>query len=727
MTRPSAVRPNLAWLYLLVVTTLCTTGAAAGEVAATSYHPVALPYSHALALCARTADADPGCAAGPARALGVLMLAGSALLLGTATGCTLLIPLATQVRLRRHRRLRAAPDPRRRFAELCAEHGLTGPRQPRLLIAGPAVRRAFTTAVPGWPATVVVPATVVLPAAHAATPPCSGPVSGPASPGTTDFDQVVRRELAHVVAGDASLASALRALTWLAVPAIGLAGMPALSIATAGTPEWLRAALLAAVTALLAAGLLRLRDNPPDTRADHTGPGSPEPAPPAPITARVAATGLVPGLAIGFVVALSTETTAVVTAHLYAAGRPVVPVAAASLVGIVVLGAVIPAMQANRSAGQVDGPATRRDPATRAWPRARVRRTGVVGGLGLGLASGILLGPLTLTAGAQPYAGHPFAGGPDGHPGRWLVLAAVVGMLGAGVAALIAGIGTGYGRASRIMLGGTAAAVLVLVLAGDTARWSGPNASTRTGPPSPTAQDAVGSPGPRLDPATPPPASTPSAVASPHRSPPSTPSPANEVILDRTEANLVARMVEPALPPRWRADPLADPRETRIRPTSCRPLAAEEYLASLEPFRRAHGVARYATDPAPAPASILLTTLQVDVQSFAVPVRPEVFAAAEAARVACHRFTDELSGIRVQVVPRDAPAVGQQAWRVDLAYSVGTARSRIIATMAYAIVRVGHTLVTVTMTAIMEPLDAALLATTVTRTVDALTTASGDR
>ncbi|WP_127501779.1 M48 family metalloprotease [Actinoplanes solisilvae] len=134
------------------------------------------------------------------------------------------------------------PEAAARFAGLCREHGLE--REPRLWVAGPAVRYAFTTALPGGATTVVVPARLAL-----------GPEER--------FDAVVTHELAHVLARDVTWVSALRGPVWLLPPAFVLAIVPLVG-RVGFSPRVITAAagvmLLAVVIALLAAALLRLRE-----------------------------------------------------------------------------------------------------------------------------------------------------------------------------------------------------------------------------------------------------------------------------------------------------------------------------------------------------------------------------------------------------------------------------------------------------------------------------------
>ncbi|MEV6800088.1 M48 family metalloprotease [Micromonospora rifamycinica] len=186
--------------------------------------------------------------------------------------------------------------------------------------------------------------------------------------------------------------------------------------------------------------------------------------------------------------------------------------------------------------------------------------------------------------------------------------------------------------------------------------------------------------------------------------------------LTTAEARVVSQAARSALPASWVTRPVTPEGNDRIEPAGCLPLARSGYLDRLRPGERARGEARYATPP--GQLGIASTTVAVDVTSYAEPVPGAVFAAAEAARTACRRFT--AGGVRFTVGSRPAPVLGEQSWRVDYALAVGSGRSRITGTSALVLVRVGHNLVAVSVVAVVEPLDERLLADVVTTVVDAL-------
>ncbi|WP_328346894.1 M48 family metalloprotease [Micromonospora sp. NBC_00421] len=186
--------------------------------------------------------------------------------------------------------------------------------------------------------------------------------------------------------------------------------------------------------------------------------------------------------------------------------------------------------------------------------------------------------------------------------------------------------------------------------------------------------------------------------------------------LTAAEARTAARAARSALPASWVSRPVTPAGDDRVEPAACAPLAGDRYLDQLRPGERARAETRYATPP--GRIGVASTTVAVGVTSYAEPVSGAVFAAAETARAACHRFTG--GGVRFSVGGRPAPALGEQSWRVDYALAVGSGRSRITGATAFVLVRVGHNLVTVSVVAVVEPLDERLLTDVATTVVDAL-------
>ncbi|ROO60140.1 hypothetical protein EDC02_1998 [Micromonospora sp. Llam0] len=207
------------------------------------------------------------------------------------------------------------------------------------------------------------------------------------------------------------------------------------------------------------------------------------------------------------------------------------------------------------------------------------------------------------------------------------------------------------------------------------------------------------------------------------RASPGGPRTARPVPIDTTTANRAARAVEPVLGPAWRADPLPAPPPAGSRPAGCQPSIVDDYLRRVAAGRTGQGVARYATRAAPGNGGLGRTTLQIDVVSY----RPDamssarpvdmVFAAVERAGAACREFTDGRSGLRVQSLPRAAPAVGDRAWRMDLVRTLGRGAGRVTATTALAVIQVDTTLVVVAMTASLAVVDGELFEQAMRRTV----------
>ncbi|WP_431973697.1 M48 family metalloprotease [Micromonospora haikouensis] len=191
--------------------------------------------------------------------------------------------------------------------------------------------------------------------------------------------------------------------------------------------------------------------------------------------------------------------------------------------------------------------------------------------------------------------------------------------------------------------------------------------------------------------------------------------------LSVAEARRVARTVRSALPRSWVSEEAGPGTESRIEPGACRPLARDAYLDGLKPGERAAAEARYSTPP--GQVGIASTMVTATVASYAEPVPASVFAAAEADRAACRRFTgsnDDGPPVRFAVRARPAPAAGEQSWRVDYGLSVGSGANEITGSSAFVMVRVGHNLVTLTVTSVLRPLDERLVADALTAVVRAL-------
>ncbi|MER7419410.1 M48 family metalloprotease, partial [Micromonospora peucetia] len=259
---PGTPPDRLGWLYALVLAALISVGISAGGLYFVADRSLARPWAVAVDVCTRAHPVEAAaqsagrdrCLAGQFGRRGAVMAAGAGIALGGAAVLVLLLPLADRRRLRR--RL-TVPGAQERFVELCDRNRLAGRHRPRLVVAAPPVRQAYTTGgVVGRP-------TVVLPAAVAVA------YADPAR-----FDPVVEHELAHVLARDVAWASAVRGLIWLPVPAVLAAGL--LEVAFFGlNATYLaalgRAAVIAVVAALLAAGLLRQREREADRYAADAG------------------------------------------------------------------------------------------------------------------------------------------------------------------------------------------------------------------------------------------------------------------------------------------------------------------------------------------------------------------------------------------------------------------------------------------------------------------------
>ncbi|GIJ79219.1 Peptidase family M48 [Micromonospora phaseoli] len=458
MTATAESRPRpLRWLYGLIAITLASIGVAAGNVF--FYGPLSLivPEVKATARCEAlhrgSSDALRACTAEQVRLRGSVVAVAVLVLLAGAVAVAVAVPWRDLRRLRRLGRL-DAPMAQDRFAELCRRHGLSGRQTPRLWVAGPAVRHAFTTGLPGRRPTIVVPARLAL------------------DPGDR-FDAVVTHEIAHVLARDVTWVSAVRGPAWLFVPALALASMPAFG-RIGGSPELIAAqvgiALLAAAVVLLAAALLRLREHEADRYAAGAGM---EPAlvalfsratparPSGPVawarralarhpeaadrslalrhTARAYEGGLVQAAAVGFVTVAAMNTVVALTLfwnpRLSSWGGGVLP----TLTGVAVLALLFPSL-VRRAHVHLARPQ---------WWRA------VVGvGVGVGLGS-LLVHAIAVTSPRYPLVW-------PGSPARAALAVAVFALAVAGVVALAVGAAELMARAEQPRLARLAAGATAL-------------------------------------------------------------------------------------------------------------------------------------------------------------------------------------------------------------------------------------------------------------------------
>ncbi|GAB3954674.1 hypothetical protein GCM10027614_62150 [Micromonospora vulcania] len=357
-----------------------------------------------------------------------MAVAGGALLLLAATlALAVVVPWWDLRRLRRFGRLES-PAAQQRFAELCQRHGLSGRRVPRLWVAGPAVRHAFTTAVPGRRPTIVIPARLALDLGD-------------------KFDAVVTHEIAHVLARDVSWVSAVRGPTWLFVPLFALAGAP--RIRWAGLPPsmirpLLGFALLAVAVVVLAAALLRLREFEADHYAAAAGAETglvalfsraapPRPTQPLPWARRVLARhpdpanrarslgqaprawegGFIQALAVAFAAITAMSTVSVLSllfdSALYGWSGTAVP----ALTGAAVLALLFPSL-ARRARARLDDPR---------WWRP-------IAGTGAGIVLGAPLMPVVFASNLLPY--------PLVWPGSFARVALAVALLALVAASVVA-------------------------------------------------------------------------------------------------------------------------------------------------------------------------------------------------------------------------------------------------------------------------------------------------
>ncbi|MGL5825875.1 MAG: M48 family metalloprotease, partial [Nocardioides sp.] len=150
-------------------------------------------------------------------------------------------------------------DASQRFELWRSRFGLNSTRA-ELVVAGPAVREAFTGAGPGLRPWVIVPAALTRPDQTAA------------------FDAIVCHELAHVARRDTTWVGLVQALRWLVVPATLATYLPELvrgepPSAVEITVALGRAGVMAGLLLLLTGVLLRVRELDADSVAVSAGAG----------------------------------------------------------------------------------------------------------------------------------------------------------------------------------------------------------------------------------------------------------------------------------------------------------------------------------------------------------------------------------------------------------------------------------------------------------------------
>ncbi|MFG1918337.1 M48 family metalloprotease [Micromonospora sp. NPDC048898] len=230
-----------------------------------------------------------------------------------------------------------------------------------------------------------------------------------------------------------------------------------------------------------------------------------------------------------------------------------------------------------------------------------------------------------------------------------------------------------------------------------------------TATPATTAPAAVGVPSPTTV--------APSANASPAGADPGR-------VLTVAEAGAAAGAVRARLPAFWKPEPQQkDTGESRsvVEPAACRQLARDDFLRRIKPDQRVDEIRGFATRK--SPNSISGSTILVIVTSYAHPVPDTLLGEAEAARAACTRFTATAPGgspVRFTVSAQPAPQVGEESWRIRYDLASGSGSSKITGTTLYGLVRLGHNLVVVQLTAIAEPPDEAVFEAAVSATVTAL-------
>ena len=178
---------------------------------------------------------------------------------------------------------------------------------------------------------------------------------------------------------------------------------------------------------------------------------------------------------------------------------------------------------------------------------------------------------------------------------------------------------------------------------------------------------------------------------------------------DETQATLAA--VATVMPPYWQIDPTppaASP--ATYNPPECRPLAGETYLHPLQGTDVAQRSVTYRTEHDRLLANSSLT---INLTSYPTPPPPTLFADAEQARSACPTFVgDPADGgdpVRFQVSAGTPPALGDQAWRVNLRLAIGSGMATLTAQTTTILIRAGHTLINISMFAGEEPIDENLL------------------
>ncbi len=185
-------------------------------------------------------------------------------------------------------------------------------------------------------------------------------------------------------------------------------------------------------------------------------------------------------------------------------------------------------------------------------------------------------------------------------------------------------------------------------------------------------------------------------------------------VLTQPEAQQVADAPRTALPRHWGTLPeSASSGASAVDDPDCTALFKETYVTEFDGEKPVVAQSQWTDGD-----KITTSSMYVTVRSYPQGVPPGLFTAAENARTACPRFTHTLGDgppLHYTVRAGRPPALGDQAWRVDLAMTAEFSGISFEGALAITLVRVGNTLIQVSFSAFSEPVDEKVLLDVLTR------------
>jgi Zn-dependent protease with chaperone function len=188
-------------------------------------------------------------------------------------------------------------------------------------------------------------------------------------------------------------------------------------------------------------------------------------------------------------------------------------------------------------------------------------------------------------------------------------------------------------------------------------------------------------------------------------------------VLTDAEVTAIARQITVGLPAYWVDRPPSPDNGNVTNPSACDSIVRDSYLTDIDAGKRASANVSLTNG-----GRLTVSLMSVTVSSYAGPVPASVFTTATTTTASCPHFSVTTpDGFRVDFEAHvgSPPQLGDQAARLDFRMS---AQGAVSTNGQYVVVlvRIGHTLISMFMTAINEPLDEELFLAAVNRVVAAV-------